>query len=1108
MRAVPLKGVVPAKRGVTSQPEPLMSQLTSHPAYQWIADQLDALGQRWRLLRLLRGVMIWVIGAAGLAIALGFIAHGAGPGWISRLSGWVWLGWVLGGAGVWVARPLLLKPHPLTMARLADNRLPDMHNALTNGLLLAQREDLADNPWLPLILREAQGSAGRHYLPDAIDFAALLRLAWRLGVALVPLALAGILWPAPLAHGWSQMLRPAGFAPQVGSFQIVEVRPGDVTLVRDQPLEIVLLAKGPQTPEAMLYFDNQPAPAVLAPSAQEGMLRYSYRLDQVRSAMKYRVEVGGTQSPWFTVNVVRQVRLRELSMRIVPPTYTGQSPRDVVLKEADLQKEPLVVPQGSTLQLAALLDVPVNAAMWQFGEQPPTAAEASQENHRFIGQCVVLEDTALSLLLTDGSGQIIARLPESPLTVRVAKDGPPAIEIKWPGRDMDIGLDQELRIAAQFKDDYGITRGRVLMASATDQPMSAAGEQSWSEAGTTREFTHVLKVDQALRKHGQSLFIQVEATDNRDLSGVLKDAGPQTTQSRRIELKFRDAAQIERQQKESDDQLRAILMELLKTQRQLHAAALAWNAKDTAAMRNIGQGQAQLRDKFTSTAQTFAFDPSNRAAQKTLLLLADGAAKQAVEQAAAAAAELSEKQRPEICSQLQSRQRRVINTLEGLLALLNVANEPATRPTTRAGGDLANRREAYEKMNEALKQFIAAEQRIMEQTAGLAKKPVDDWTDADRKLMEELKQSQERMDAFMQERVADFSRNAEQDQANASLLKEMMQVYSEVTLNMKNGGLKEKPQEIAVALEENGLELAKEIQSNLEKWLMDTPDRQKWTQEDPLNKNDTPMAELPAELEDMVGELMEEQEDLFDEMEDTNANWHDSLDKGAGWDAMDGPIANMSAKGVTGNQLPNNNEMDGRSGEGRSGKSQGEMVGDTAVGKGGRNTPTRLDPTPFTQGQINDQSKDPVGGATGGGKLSGQGGAGLEGPVPPKIKAEMQRLAQKQAELRNKAERLNLQYKLGRYDNFNLKGAVGLMRRVESDLEANRYQNALRTRDVLLDNLDTARNLVGGQVRVQRDSTPTAARKMEQEARDAAGGELPPAWSEALKAYYSKLAGE
>ena len=48
--------------------------------------------------------------------------------------------------------------------------------------------------------------------------------------------------------------------------------------------------------------------------------------------------------------------------------------------------------------------------------------------------------------------------------------------------------------------------------------------------------------------------------------------------------------------------------------------------------------------------------------------------------------------------------------------------------------------------------------------------------------------------------------------------------------------------------------LAKEIESNLEKWLPDAPDRQQWKMEDPIDgKTDVPMAELPKELEDMVG---------------------------------------------------------------------------------------------------------------------------------------------------------------------------------------------------------------------------------------------------------------
>jgi hypothetical protein len=342
--------------------------------------------------------------------------------------------------------------------------------------------------------------------------------------------------------------------------------------------------------------------------------------------------------------------------------------------------------------------------------------------------------------------------------------------------------------------------------------------------------------------------------------------------------------------------------------------------------------------------------------------------------------------------------------------------------------------------------------------------------------------------------------------ANAAMAKEAQSIYSEVT--MAKDALKAQAAEVAVPAEESGLEGAKELSSNLEKWLSNTPDRTQWTQEELAQKSDTPMPELPKELQDMVGELMEQQEDLFDEAEDQNANITDSADKGIGWDAADGPIADMSAKGVTGNQLPNNNEMGGRSGEGRSGRSQGEFVGDTAVGKGGRNTPTRLDPTPFQQGQIKDTSKDPVGGATGGGKMSGEGAAGLQGPVPGKTPEGLKRLATKQAEIRNSAERLALQYKLGRYDNFKLQASINLMRDVETDLNSGHYQNAMRKRDVLLDDMDTSRMLLSGQVNVQQDTTPTTSLKLQKDLNDAMKGELPAAWSDPLKEYYKKLASE
>ncbi|MBV8782201.1 MAG: hypothetical protein JO353_12465, partial [Phycisphaerae bacterium] len=592
---------------------------------------------------------------------------------------------------------------------------------------------------------------------------------------------------------------------------------------------------------------------------------------------------------------------------------------------------------------------------------------------------------------------------------------------------------------------------------------------------------------------------RVDATDNRDLGAA---GGPQTTTGTVFEIRFRDPKLETQERSEELDKLRAILNDLLKKQRALNEQTIALNLAQTFDIKPISDGQTALHDSMQQVASTFPFGDADRMVQRTLQMLAANPAKESIDLSISLGAETAVPQRTKLSNELQSRQRIIISTLESLLALLGREHEATTQPTTR-GGELMSQSDAFKKLDEELKEFMKEQQRILDQTAGLAKKPADRFDDNDKADLAKLAMAEEKLDSFMQQKLSDFAKLAEQDMSNPALLKDLTQEYSEVT--MAKDALKQQAVEMAIPDEENGLELAKEISSNLERWLSNTPDRQNWNMEDPQAKTDTPMPELPTQLEDMIGDLLEQEEDLMDQAQDANANWHDSADKGIGWDAADGPIADMSAKGVTGNQLPNNNEMDGRSGEGRSGKSNGEFVGDSAVGKGGRRTPTRLDPTPFQKGQINDTSKDPTGGATGGGKMSGEGGEGLEGPVPPAVKQTMQRLAQKQAEIRNSAERLNLKYQLSRYDNFKLAEAGIMMRKVEEDLNAGRYQNAMRRRDETVDTIDTSRMLLGGEIHVQQDNTPTGNAKLQTDIADAMKGQLPAAWADALKQYYEKL---
>lgn len=225
-------------------------------------------------------------------------------------------------------------------------------------------------------------------------------------------------------------------------------------------------------------------------------------------------------------------------------------------------------------------------------------------------------------------------------------------------------------------------------------------------------------------------------------------------------------------------------------------------------------------------------------------------------------------------------------------------SETLTEMKERPGADLPP--EAADKLRELaekLREFARQQKKIIEATENLAKKPVEDFTEEDEQKLKALAQAEDDWSRFMEEKHSDFSKLPEQDFSNPSLLEELIEVQTE--LKMAEGALTKKTADIAVPLEQLGAEMAEQMTTNIEKWLPDTPDRERWSQEEPLSDamKEAPLAELPGELEDIVGELMEEEEDLFDEMEDVSSSWADSIDKGAGWDAADGPISNMSARG-------------------------------------------------------------------------------------------------------------------------------------------------------------------------------------------------------------------
>ena len=524
----------------------------------------------------------------------------------------------------------------------------------------------------------------------------------------------------------------------------------------------------------------------------------------------------------------------------------------------------------------------------------------------------------------------------------------------------------------------------------------------------------------------------------------------------------------------------------------------------TATAKTVLDAQTRIRADLLALAEKFPFEKEMVTVQQAVAILANNEARTAVDQAGVIAQLAAMDGRDKSCSLLSATQDQIIDTLQTLLAIMpSLVGEKEKDKGPKAADLPPDAVEKLKELDKKLAEFLADQKKVIEATERLNKKPIDNLTAEDEKQLKDLTAVEDKWEKFMDEAFADFSRLVEQDFANPAMLKELMAVKSDIT--MAKDALSKKATEVATAAEDGALGGGEEIKDNLEKWLPDTPDRTKWAMESmPDDQGKIEAPELPKELEDLVGDLLEEEEDLFDDMEDLSARAASSGSEGMGWDAMDGPISNMGAQGVTGNQLPNNNELQGRSGQGRSGKSSGEFVGDSAEDKGGRRTPTRVTPEPFQKGQVDDKSTESPGGATGGGKLSGSGEEGLEGPVPPDIAKQLPRLAQKQAAIINKAERMQGQFKVNDYAGFKFLQAITLMNRVQHDLEKGRYQNVLRAREQTIAALKQSKLRIG-QIDVAQDTSADMPKYIRDDIADAMNSKLPAEFRDVLKQYYQRL---
>jgi len=453
------------------------------------------------------------------------------------------------------------------------------------------------------------------------------------------------------------------------------------------------------------------------------------------------------------------------------------------------------------------------------------------------------------------------------------------------------------------------------------------------------------------------------------------------------------------------------------------------------------------------------------------------------------------------------------SVLKNLGTILNSLNQ---WELVDAEKKLDEMKKAADEIKNNLAALAEIQKQILEKSRELARK--SDFRPEDVATMKEIATSKELMAQAVEQMLKDGQIFPDVKQGT-EMQTELTKIFEDVTqadlADSRAGKLK--PTEIAVQKEDGilqAIENAKKIDEDQEMWLASTQNKTQWQLEnfDKKEMPDMPMLTLPEEQEDLIGNLLEQQKGLADQVEDSAANQLMAENPADGNQLADGNQDAFGGQGKSGNERPKSNEQAGRSSGGRDGMSDGEMSGKVADNLEGNKAKVRRTRDAMQHGQVEDNGPEGKNLATGGGKSGGYSQQnGMDGDAPVKaVKAPaiaaMNAAAARQALLAEKTSKQYAQASLLYLKADGLSDISRLMDDSSSALKAGDMNHFSSLHRQIIAKLQAAKgNIRAGAAVILPGSSSEGVDK---QVLGGDEGVVPEAYKKKLADYYRSLSGE
>ena len=427
---------------------------------------------------------------------------------------------------------------------------------------------------------------------------------------------------------------------------------------------------------------------------------------------------------------------------------------------------------------------------------------------------------------------------------------------------------------------------------------------------------------------------------------------------------------------------------------------------------------------------------------------------------------------------------------------------------------LDNAERKHKKLNDAVaeavengRKMLKLEKRIQQEIQELDKMGKDTYSPEEEQKFSKLTEYQQRIEDACKDAAKDLKLLHKHD-FTSGLAEEFTEIREHVEASKEA---------LAKKATTKAMEPTQKIIDELEKVceqppeadprLGNSPDRSKQELK-PIAPEDCPeelpLGKLPEKLQDIIGNLLEKQEDQQEDVDDMTTNW--VVKENEGGKPEEGSKSSYSARGKTGNQQPNSSEISGRSGAGRQGKSSGELVEpETKNIQDDSATPQRITRDPVQAGSVEDKALERESGGTGGGKSGGAGDVGLPGEADTKLDKEMKELARRQRSTRTSSEQLQNALNTLYVPAGHLPQAISLMRDAEGCLECYDLAGASQKQKAAVEVLRKTYREMTGKPYVRSGDISALPKELQRQIRQAKDEKFAPGYEALLQNYYKQI---